>query len=482
MRATPYRAPSSARFVLHVAVIALLGAVLGTSILSSALTGSASSEGPSAIATFSTATATPVLAARAESSSERQSLDSQLDTVAPADNMMLAVLALESAKTSSEADASVQRILDLGIPAEAPAAADLKQTPSSTPTPTATPAGVLTALDAAPTSTATPEASACAETGSSGYCVYTVIQGDTLSGIAQQLGFSGNESITAAEMLAQSNKPDITSSDHIEPGQNIRVPREPGILHTVLSAETASDIATKYGVSLDSILSSPYNAVSADGTLLIGQEVFIPSPAQLPVNQEVEISFDEPTPVAEATDVPVEEPTETEVPSEGPATVVPPAIPPLGPLDTATPEPTPTATPAPTEAPAGDGNQTGSSFFIWPVHGPISSYFGPSHPLGIDIDLYADPNADIVAARGGKVTFAGGDPCCSYGYYVVIDHGNDIQTLYAHFSKIVVSEGQQVTQGQLLGLGGRTGYATGNHLHFEIHVNGSVVDPLKYLP
>jgi murein DD-endopeptidase MepM/ murein hydrolase activator NlpD len=80
------------------------------------------------------------------------------------------------------------------------------------------------------------------------------------------------------------------------------------------------------------------------------------------------------------------------------------------------------------------------------------------------------------------VVFAGGNPCCSYGYYVVVDHGNGFETLYAHFSSIAVSVGQQVAQGQLLGYAGRTGYATGNHLHFEVHLNGQVVNPLTYLP
>ena len=107
---------------------------------------------------------------------------------------------------------------------------------------------------------------------------------------------------------------------------------------------------------------------------------------------------------------------------------------------------------------------------------------GPAHPLGIDIDLYANPNAPVAAAAAGTVTFAGGNPCCSYGYYVVIDHGNGFQTLYGHLSSLSVSTGQKVVQGQVLGLGGRTGYATGNHLHFEVYLNGSVVNPLPYLP
>ncbi len=463
-------------------------------MLSSAIPGSASVEHPAVAGLPETITASFT-----QTSTERQVIETQLaPEPTPGDNLLLAVLSLESSTSSAEAQASMQRILELGVPQEAPTFATLEETPAGTDG-----QNKKEASDADATPTAEPgadEEPACEETGSAAYCIYAVVEGDTLSGIAQTFGVTGNGSLSPAELLAQSNKPDIVSSDHIEPGQHIRVPREPGIVHTVLFAESASEIAADYGVSTDAILSSPYNAIGGDGIVVIGQEIFIPDPTQLPVNEDVELTLEEPTPEPEATEAPAEEPTEapieeptaTEAPQEPTAepTATPPEfIPPLGALDTPTPtpEPTqePTATPEATEVPTVDATpvpSNGSSLFIWPVHGPISSYFGPSHPLGIDIDLYADPNADIVAARGGTVVFAGGDPCCSYGYYVIVDHGNGVQTLYAHFSQIKVSEGQQVAQGQLLGQGGRTGYATGNHLHFEIRVDGNVVDPLKYLP
>jgi murein DD-endopeptidase MepM/ murein hydrolase activator NlpD len=119
---------------------------------------------------------------------------------------------------------------------------------------------------------------------------------------------------------------------------------------------------------------------------------------------------------------------------------------------------------------------------VWPVYGPISSYMDYSHPLGIDIDLYNNPGAPIVAATSGTVTFAGGNSCCSYGYHVIIVSPDGIETLYAHFSGFAVSSGQTVNQGQVIGYGGCTGYCTGNHLHFEVFDNGVRVDPLAYLP
>ncbi len=119
--------------------------------------------------------------------------------------------------------------------------------------------------------------------------------------------------------------------------------------------------------------------------------------------------------------------------------------------------------------------------FAWPVNGPISSYFDEEHPLGIDVGLYFDPNAPIRASAGGAVVFAGGQYCCSYGYHVIIDHGGGWSTLYAHFSEIVVSEGQVVARGQRLGLGGDSGYSTSEHLHFEVRLGEDRLDPLLFL-
>jgi pyruvate/2-oxoglutarate dehydrogenase complex dihydrolipoamide acyltransferase (E2) component len=80
------------------------------------------------------------------------------------------------------------------------------------------------------------------------------------------------------------------------------------------------------------------------------------------------------------------------------------------------------------------------------------------------------------------VTFAGGDPCCQYGYHVIIEHGEGSSSLYGHLSQIYVSEGQYVSQGDVLGLGGATGEADGKHLHFELRLGGELVDPLRVLP
>jgi murein DD-endopeptidase MepM/ murein hydrolase activator NlpD len=135
-----------------------------------------------------------------------------------------------------------------------------------------------------------------------------------------------------------------------------------------------------------------------------------------------------------------------------------------------------------TTAPPPSG-EVSSSGMIWPVNGPITSYFCEVRPWeschpGIDIGVPA--GTPIHAAEAGTVSIAaytGG-----YGNYTCIDHGGGISTCYAHQSSMGVSVGQSVSQGQVIGLVGCTGLCFGDHLHFEVRVNGSVTDPLNYLP
>ncbi|KGR79858.1 M23 family metallopeptidase [Ureibacillus manganicus] len=122
----------------------------------------------------------------------------------------------------------------------------------------------------------------------------------------------------------------------------------------------------------------------------------------------------------------------------------------------------------------------GTGDFSWPaVGGYISSSMGSrwgSYHRGIDI---AGPsNYNIKASDNGVVTAAGWDG--SYGYRIIINHNNGYKTIYAHLSKINVKVGQIVPKGSVIGIMGSTGNSTGTHLHFEIHKNGSVVNPLSY--
>jgi len=121
--------------------------------------------------------------------------------------------------------------------------------------------------------------------------------------------------------------------------------------------------------------------------------------------------------------------------------------------------------------------------FVWPAPGKITSPFGDhrNHP-GIDINgVTGDP---VVAAGAGTVLLAGMAPAGygGYGSVVMIDHGGGIATLYAHLSRVDVTMGQAVQQGQQVGAIGATGFATGPHLHFEVRVANRPVDPVPWLP
>jgi len=121
-----------------------------------------------------------------------------------------------------------------------------------------------------------------------------------------------------------------------------------------------------------------------------------------------------------------------------------------------------------------------ASGLIWPVNGPVTSPFGYRWGrlhAGIDIGVpYGTP---IHAAAAGTVVLAGW--VGGYGNYTCIDHGGGLATCYAHQSAFAVSTGAQVAQGQVIGDVGCTGHCFGPHLHFEVRINGTPVDPLGYL-
>ena len=133
------------------------------------------------------------------------------------------------------------------------------------------------------------------------------------------------------------------------------------------------------------------------------------------------------------------------------------------------------------------------SGYMWPLPGyyRLSSLFGYRiHPISgkphshSGIDIPAPGNTPILAARSGQVITSvyGSGAYWSYGNYVVIDHGDGETTLYAHMSSRAVSEGEMVTQGQVIGYVGTTGSSTGNHLHLEVRDNYTRVDPESKFP
>ena len=259
------------------------------------------------------------------------------------------------------------------------------------------------------------------------FTLYSVQPGDTASVIAAAAGID-------LQYLLWANA-DLRDGDVVRPGQLLVIPAANGILHDVRSGETLSAIAERFSVTVEEIMAWPGNAIALADDVFEAQFLFIPN-GLLPISI-----------------LPAEQPPAVEVPA---AVTAPPVVPDPGPVS--------------------------SIGLSWPAIGPIASYYDGYHPLGIDIDLYNSVGSPIGAATEGTVTFAGGDPCCSYGLYVVIMSPTGIETLYAHFSSIAVGQGDYVSPGQTLGYSGCTGLCTGTHLHFEVIDNGVRVNPLAYLP
>jgi murein DD-endopeptidase MepM/ murein hydrolase activator NlpD len=122
----------------------------------------------------------------------------------------------------------------------------------------------------------------------------------------------------------------------------------------------------------------------------------------------------------------------------------------------------------------------------WPASGPVTSGFGYRvHPIFGDrrmhtgIDIGAPYGAPVWAADAGTVVYAG--TLSGYGNAVVVDHGGGLATTYNHLSAFEVTSGQRVARGEHIGAVGCSGYCTGPHLHFEVRVNGTPVDPMPYL-
>jgi virulence factor Mce-like protein len=128
-----------------------------------------------------------------------------------------------------------------------------------------------------------------------------------------------------------------------------------------------------------------------------------------------------------------------------------------------------------------DGLPVSEEGFIWPLDGPITSPYGPRWGrmhTGIDIDGVT--GRPVIASAEGTVVLA--SYYSGYGNAVIIDHGNGFNTLYGHLSSIDVDTGDEVRQGHVVGAVGCTGNCIGDHLHFEIRIDGVPLDPLPYLP
>jgi murein DD-endopeptidase MepM/ murein hydrolase activator NlpD len=213
-------------------------------------------------------------------------------------------------------------------------------------------------------------------------------------------------------------------------------------VHVVTAAQTLSRIAEAYGVPASAILHA--NRLTPGAPLRVGQRLAIPRPKRPP----------------------------------------PPAAPrPLSTRDRAALERSLVEDVAPPPRPDGAaGPVRTDAVLAWPIVGPLSSPFGPRWGrFHAGIDIGSPHYQEVAAAADGHVVYAG-ETAGPLGQAVVLQHGDGLQTVYAHLSIIVAAEGMPVRQGQAIGGVGETGRATGPHLHFEVRRGGTPVDPADYLP
>ena len=123
---------------------------------------------------------------------------------------------------------------------------------------------------------------------------------------------------------------------------------------------------------------------------------------------------------------------------------------------------------------------------IWPTRGWVTSYFGirksefsGEKKMHEGIDIGAPIGSKVISPADGVVTFAGTKP--GFGQFVEIDHGYGIETIYGHASSLAVKKGGKIKRGEILARIGSTGLSTGPHVHYEVRVNGTPVDPMHYI-
>ncbi|MPZ99380.1 MAG: peptidoglycan DD-metalloendopeptidase family protein [Dehalococcoidia bacterium] len=225
----------------------------------------------------------------------------------------------------------------------------------------------------------------------------------------------------ATDYIVWNNADVITASDDLEVGARLQVPAVEGIIHSVRVDETVESVAARYDADPAHIVAFAANGLAGGAGLEADTLILVPGGVA---------------------------PPEQSLPPGANQTPVP-------------------GTGAPVE-------------WVWPVNGMLLSPFGPGHPLGIDVS--AEVGTPVTASTAGTVTFAGGDPCCDYGYHLIIDHGAGYETVYAQLADFNAAPGQYVGAGDVIGWVGMTGRTSEPHLRFEIRRFGAHQDPLWFMP
>ncbi len=250
---------------------------------------------------------------------------------------------------------------------------------------------------------------------SSQISVYTVRSGDSIGSVAKMFGVTTNTILWANDI----------KGGVIHAGDMLVILPVTGIQHKVASGETLDSLATTYKSTAENI--STYNNIADNSALVVGQTIIIPNGQIPPTAAQIAVSN--------------QKKSISKIKSG-----------------------------ASTEPYLGGGGAPIPGYFSWPLVGGIITQ-GLHGWNGVDIG--AKTGTSILAAADGTVIISkgGGGWNGGYGNYVVIQHSNGTQTLYAHMSRIssTITIGTQVSQGQTIGYVGMTGLATGPHLHFEVH-------------
>ena len=307
-----------------------------------------------------------------------------------------------------------------------------------------------------------------------GYALHNVRAGESLGSIANSYQISVDALMAANDLRSAVIHPgDELKIPYVEAmggpmGTSPRIP--PGFSwHTLQPGETLSTVAQALGLSVDALVGANPTISSLDN-LPVGVDLLIPPQEGLVVTLEAGQSLAsllkeyhvDPASVARANHL------------RSPFDVQPgmmvflPGV-------------------APTQALARLKKvREAEHRFIWPIHGRITSPYGPRHlgmgtsPFHRGIDIAAPWGTPVHASRSGVVIFAGWSTE-GYGNLIRIRHPDGDETWYGHFSTILVHVGQYVDQGQVIGREGSTGISTGPHVHFEVHVAGRAVDPMTVL-
>jgi murein DD-endopeptidase MepM/ murein hydrolase activator NlpD len=253
---------------------------------------------------------------------------------------------------------------------------------------------------------------------------YVIQSGDVLGKIAQKFGLQLNTLLWANNLTLRS---------YIQPGDTLKIPPVNGVSHTVKRGETVSKIARIYDAEMKEIIE--YNKLKNDGSdIVVGESLMIPGGTVRTVTRSYS---------SVAT---------TAASRSGVSSV---------------------------SAPRTTVNTPAGSGYIWPCTARvITQYWGWRHT---GLDIAGGGTHYNLASKAGKVILSRTGWNGGYGNYVIVDHGNGVQTLYAHHWQNFVSVGDWVVQGQRIGTMGSTGRSTGPHLHFEIRINGRRVNPLQYI-